>query len=257
MGWGMRQKKSFAILLSCLFVTMAAQAVVVVDAKKAPFDNSELPPRLRSALETRMRNDSSNRELNTYKVTVNADTNRLGEEPVIEGLGILAKDLKGVIPAEQLLSPYAKKWAYQLSEGHGPNCWHTSISSIFLGWAQPRRMPPKEFHCHVENSFEQIDRPSQWGDLIRLSAGQMEVHGFTYLGVDSSDPTRAIVFTKNGRYQSKFLFMDLATVRDYVYPGNDVTFYRKVRPAIDPKEDSSAPCYAESLTDDNWNGSEE
>lgn len=253
----MSQFKSFAILLSCLFVTAGAQALVVVDAKKQPFDNADLPPKLRSAMEKRMRTMPWSRELYTYKVTVNADTNRLGEEPVIEGLGIATKDLKGAVPAEQLLSPYARKWAYQMSAGHGPNCWHTSISSLFLGWSQPRRMPPKEFHCHVETSFEPIDRPSQWGDLIRLSAGPSEVHGFTYLGVDSADPTRAIVFTKNGRYQSRFLFMDLATVRDYVYPGNEVTFYRKVRTAIDPKEDASAPCYQAMLTDDSWSESEE
>jgi len=203
-------------------------------------------------MEKRIQKRGFNGDLFTYRVTVNADTNRLTEEPVIESLGIAAKDLKGVLPAEQLLSPYARQWAYKMSSGYGANCWHTSMSSIFLGWSQPRRMPPQEFRCHVEHSFEPIDRPSQWGDLIRLSSGEEEVHGFTFLGVDSSDPSRQIVFTKNGRYQSKFLFMDLATVRDYVYGGNEVSFYRKVRAAVDPKEDASAPCHSAMLTDDSW-----
>ncbi len=246
----MRSSKSCAILFSWLFVSQLSWGLVVVDTSKMPFDNNDLPPKLRAAVLAR----AQWREMHSYKVVVDAEKNKLEQEPVIEALGYV--NLKGKIAAENLLSPYAQKWAYQMSPGYGPNCWHTSMASIFLGWAQGRRMPPKEFTCHLKESFEQIDRPSQWGDLIRLSSANEEVHGFTYLGVDSQDPKLSIVFTKNGRMQSRFLFMDLATVEESVYPGNEITFFRRVRAAADPKEDKSAPCYAEMLTDDSW-GTEE
>lgn len=181
-------------------------------------------------------------ELATYRVNVEREKNRLEEEAVIRRLQIELSQYSATIPAEKLLSPYAQKWAYQMSKGYGANCWHTSMASIFLNWNQGRRMPPKEFSCLISNYFEPIDKPTQWGDLIRLSQGGEDVHGFTFLGIDSQDRNRSIVFTKNGRWQSRFLFMDLLTVREQIYPGNEISFFRAKKMAIDPKEDPSAPC---------------
>jgi hypothetical protein len=178
----------------------------------------------------------------TYRVTVDIAKNQLSEEPLLKDLGIDATKLSGVVPAEQLLSPFARKWAYKYQSEYGPNCWHSSMASIFLGWMKPRRLPPEEFSCLLKEYFIPIDKPSRWGDVIRLSYGNEEVHGFTYLGVDSKDSNRAIVFTKNGRAPSYYLFMDLNTVKDYVYPGNEISYFRPVKVALDPIEHLSAPC---------------
>lgn len=180
--------------------------------------------------------------LASYRVTVDTAKNDLTKEPALDRLGIDAKALTGILPAESILSEYAKRWAYKLSAGHGPNCWHTSMASIFPNWRVSRRMSADEFACHVRTSFVPIDRPLQWGDLIRLSYGNEEVHGFTFLGIDSKETKRSIVFTKNGRMQSYFLFMDLDTVKNQVYPGNEIHYYRAVKTAVDPREDSKAAC---------------
>lgn len=177
-----------------------------------------------------------------YKATVAHGETSLSPEPLWQLLKISLADLPEVIPAEDLLSPYARRWAYQSSEFDGPNCWHTSIASIFPGWQRPRYMAPEEFECHLKTSFEKITEPSQWGDLIRVHLGDEEVHGFTYLGVQRGDPGKQIVFTKNGYAQGYYLFMDLETVLTQVYPGNDVEFYREKNVAIDPAEHSDAPC---------------
>jgi len=156
-------------------------------------------------------------------------------------LGIDPKKLPKTVPAEQLLSEYAQKWAYKISEGPGANCWHTSISSINHNWIKPRRMLPPEFLCHLNTSFQHIDAPAQWGDLVRLSMGGSEVHGFTFLGLDRADSSRQIVFTKNGYAQGYFLFSDVQTVRN-IYFGCDATYFRRTKVAIDPIQDPSAPC---------------
>lgn len=209
-----------------------------------------LPEVTRRAVVERLASYYESNDLGSYRVKVDEAKNRLADEPILFLLGIDVAKLTGLIPAEKLLSSYAQKWAYQMSGGYGPNCWHTSMASIFRSWSKPRRMPPKEFACLVKTYFEPIERPSQWGDLIRLADGEEEVHGFTFLGEDSKVKDRFIVFTKNGRMQSRFLFMDLATVRDKVYPGNQVTYFRAKRMAIDPKENPSAPCQFED--DDGW-----
>ncbi len=177
----------------------------------------------------------------SYRVTVDTTENNLNDEPLLLNLGVKVKGLPKVVPAEQLLSEYAQKWAYKLSEKAGANCWHTSISSINHNWIKPRRMLPSEFLCHLRTAFEPIDAPSQWGDLIRLTAQNDEVHGFTFLGVDKKDTSKKIVFTKNGYAQGYFQFMDFQTVT-LIYSGTQPTYFRRVRAAIDPKEDASAPC---------------
>ena len=185
-----------------------------------------------------------------YRVTVDTQENNLNNEPLIQRLGIKVKDLPRVVPAEQLLSEYAQKWAYKDSEQNGANCWHTSIASINHKWEVPRRMFPPEFLCHLKNSFEPIDALSQWGDLVRISSGGEEIHGFTFLGVDSNEPAKKIVFTKNGYMRGNFLFMDFDTVTQMY--GGDVSYFRSIRAAIDPKADPSAPCAHAASLNGGW-----
>jgi hypothetical protein len=150
-----------------------------------------------------------------------------------------------VVPAEQLLSPYAGKWAYKLAENDGPNCWHTSIASIFPGWDKHRYMDPNEFACHIKNSFVPLQPKSmnelEFGDLIRLSTSGSEIHGFTFLGLDRKHPEEAIVFTKNGYARSRFLFMTLTTVRE-IYSNMEISFYRPSRTPTDPSTHANTEC---------------
>lgn len=107
-------------------------------------------------------------------------------------------------------------------------------------------MTPEEFSCHVKNSFTQLHPESlselEYGDLIRLTDDNGEVHGFTFLGPDRKKPDRFIVFTKNGWNRSRYLFMDLDTVWQEVYPNTDISYYRPHRTPIDPASGEETEC---------------
>jgi hypothetical protein len=182
-----------------------------------------------------------------YRVTVDTEAEDLSGEEILPRLSIDPAMLEGVLPAEDLLSPYAQEWAYRRSQRNGPNCWHTSIASVFPSWTNHRYMDDSEFSCHIEHSFTRLADATpgdlQFGDLIRLYRGNGEVHGFTYLGTARDNPTRHIVFTKNGYAQSYYLYMDLATVQNQIYPGNRVGYYRPHRVPTDPSEDETSECY--------------
>lgn len=194
---------------------------------------------LREAVLQRLHNGTR-----TYRAVVDARHNDLLKQRlIVDFLKIDIASLGEHIEAPSLLSDFGKRWAYQSSGDDGPNCWHSSIASISKGWVKARYMSPEEFTCHLENSFEEIATPSQWGDLIRIALKNEEVHGFTFLGVDRKNREKKIVFSKNGYRQSAYQIEDYDAVSDG-YGGSSETlkFYRRVREVLDPTEDSSAPC---------------
>lgn len=181
----------------------------------------------------------------SYKATVNADTEALADQSIFKRLSTNKSLFHGTHPAEQLLSSYARKWAYKMSDSNGPNCWHTSIASIFPNWEKHRYMDPNEFACHLKNSFIQLQPKNlnelEFGDLIRLANGSSEVHGFTFLGMDRKKPTEAIVFTKNGYARGRYLFMTLTTVRE-IYSNTEISFFRPTRTPDDPSTHTNSEC---------------
>jgi hypothetical protein len=180
----------------------------------------------------------------TYEASVNTRTNDLSIEPAFPRLDISLASLPEVTLAEQLLSPYAQKWAKKMSSSSGPNCYHTSMASIFLNWKKHRYMSPSEFRCHVLTSFEEIAKPEKWGDLISFwSSNTTPVHGFTFLGPDRIRPEKNMVFTKNGYAQSRFVFMTYDDVLSVYKSGTKlVRYYRPKAIALDPSEDPNSPC---------------
>lgn len=192
------------------------------------------------------------RETNSvYQVNVPTKVvNDLTKEAALVRLGIPFADLADVVKAEALLSPYGKRWAWKWSEYNGPNCYHTSVASIFDEWEKHRYMGPRELMCHQETYFDEIAKPEAWGDLISFNDGNdVPIHAFTYLGTDRKTPGRALVFTKNGYQRSRFLMMSYSAVYN-IYQGFGIRHIRYYRPkagvkAVDPAKVAQAPCYTE------------
>ncbi len=186
----------------------------------------------------------------SYKAFVDTKFNILTDEPALIRLKTPLDQLAELAPAEKMLSPYAQTWAYKQSSKNGPNCWHTSMASLFLGWTKHRYMGPNEYSCHLKTHFTPIEKLEKWGDMIAFdSSSHSPVHGLTYLGPDKADPKRTIVFTKNGYAQSKYLFMTLDDVKD-IYSPKYVNYYRPNKDVvIDPSEDPNAPCANEMRKD--------
>lgn len=150
------------------------------------------------------------------------------------------------VPAQNLLSPYAEKTAYSYSYFNGPNCWHTSIASIFKEWTQRRHMAEGEFSCLIRNYFVEVKSP-MFGDVVRFRGfNNKEIHSATFIGIDQISK-EAIVYTKNGYSKSEpWTFMSLADVKR-VYPeAINVLFFAPLRKALEPRNDAE-PCYNEYL----------
>lgn len=154
--------------------------------------------------------------------------------------------LKGSIAAEKLLSPYAERVAFTMSEKDGPNCWHTSIASIFAKWTKSRYMHDAEFGCHVETWFQEVKDP-KFGDLIRfLDEAGNELHGATFIGVDKQSQ-EAVVFTKNGYSMMQgWGFMTFADLKEVYSAVNSVKFYTPMVVALEPAQ-PGMECYQQYL----------
>jgi hypothetical protein len=108
----------------------------------------------------------------------------------------------------------------------------TSIASIFDVFKEPRYMDIPEFLFDLNSSFVKIKKPDHFGDLIRFVIPG-DIHAFTFLGVDSKDPNKQIVLTKNGYSSSYFTIMDAKQVYDIYSPGvKAIEYYRPVRPLL-------------------------
>lgn len=155
------------------------------------------------------------------------------------------ESLPETVPAQNLLSPYAESVAYTYAEVDGPNCWNTSISSIFKEWQVSRYMHNTEFTCHVKTWFKETNKP-KYGDLIRfLDASGRELHGATFVGVDS-ESEEIVVFTKNGYSKlSPWTFMSMKEMKEVYTPEvASVRFYEPQRVAIMPTK-AGMDCFQE------------
>lgn len=150
-----------------------------------------------------------------------------------------------VVDAASLLSPYAASMANQKSSQIGPNCWHTALAALFPSWKERRFVGDKEFSCHLQTSFKETKSP-KFGDIIRFRNGDGEVHGATYIGIDTT--TKEIVtFTKNG-YDNRFpiVFMSLSKLKKVYRDASTITFWEPKQEALNPEKKGMA-CYEESL----------
>lgn len=184
----------------------------------------------------------------SYQAWVYTQQNDLKAEPAMVRLGVPFETIAASVWAEALLSVYAQKWAKKWSTFDGPNCYHTSMASIFTEWTAARYMGPQELLCHQRTYFDPIEKLEQWGDMVSLDdAAGVPIHAFTYLGADRAHPEKKIVFTKNGYRVSPFLYMtyDDVYAAYSAYGIASAKFYRpkKDAKAIDPKDHPDAPCY--------------
>lgn len=150
------------------------------------------------------------------------------------------------VPAQTLLSPYAEKVAFTMSPKDGPNCWHTSIASLFAKWTKSRYMHDAEFSCHVRTWFREVNEP-QFGDLIRfLDGAGEELHGATFIGVDKATQ-EAVVFTKNGYSNAEgWGFMTFADLKEVYSNVESVKFYTPIETALEP-QDAGMKCYQQYI----------
>lgn len=152
----------------------------------------------------------------------------------------------GVIPAQDLLAPFARSKALTYPREEIVNCWYTAIASISPDFESARYMTDKELSCHLESSFEQVDEP-RFGDLVRFrDAKGEEVHAATYIGTDAATG-KIVVFSKNGpTIETPFGFTTLDVLRERVYSETKtVTFHRPKREVLDPKRPGQ-PCFREA-----------
>jgi len=183
----------------------------------------------------------------SYATWVYTQQNDLKSEPAMIRLGVGFDTLAPSVWSEKLLSTYAQKWAKKWSTFDGPNCYHTSVASIMQEWDTARYMGPQELLCHQRTYFDPIEKLEQWGDMISLDdSNGVPVHAFTYLGIDHAEPSRKIVFTKNGYRVSPFLYMSYDEVYR-VYESYGVKSVRYFRPKTgvtipDPKTHTDSPC---------------
>lgn len=115
------------------------------------------------------------------------------------------------VPVEFLLSDFARKWANKNSGQEGPNCFYSAIASINEGWETPRYMSESEFICNLEQSFDEIGELEKFGDtLVLFSKDGIPEHAATYVG--RSQKGKKILFTKNGKTEGFYLFLELDTL---------------------------------------------
>ncbi|MDZ4678029.1 MAG: hypothetical protein SGI74_11050 [Oligoflexia bacterium] len=163
--------------------------------------------------------------LTAYKVMVKTKNNDLQNMEVIKRLRINLNSLPENVGAEKLLSEYARRWAYNVSDSDGPNCLHTSLAAIFSRWTEPMYLDQPDFLFYRNGVFKVIPEPTQWGDMIYFDLGR-DYHAFNFLGLDLKDPSKKIVFSKNGYERGHFLFMDLEDVKALYAPIAKITYHR-------------------------------
>lgn len=153
---------------------------------------------------------------------------------------------QGVIPAQNLLTSFAKSKALTFPSDEVVNCWYTAIASVMPGFKQARYMDDAEFACQLKVGFTITSKP-QFGDVVRFQdSSGVEVHGAVYIGVDKANG-QAIVFSKNGpTRETPFGFTTIDSLKSRVYSETaKITYYRPKKKLIDPTSESQE-CYKEA-----------
>jgi hypothetical protein len=165
-----------------------------------------------------------------YRANIDTRQPDIAQSRLFAKIGVDVAKLPKMVGAEKLLSPLMAKWAYHLSDSDGPNCAFTAFASIFSEFTGLRYMDRAEMDNRVASLLTPIAQPDQWGDVIRFYTAN-DFHLFTFLGYDKNNPSKKIVFTKNGYGQSRFVFMDYDEVYS-IYNGlfgvQAVRYYRRV-----------------------------
>ncbi len=177
-------------------------------------------------------------------IVVNIDTTQAAFAAQTNIKNYIGRSASGNVEATKLLSSYAEAQAYKKPSSSGPNCWHSSIASIFSSWGNTKRfVGDKEFACHMKTSFKETKKPT-FGDVIRFRDDKgAEVHGATYIGVDGDG--KAIAFSKNGYDREQgYYFMTLDTVKRVYSEGSSITYWTPMKEAKDPQQ--GMDCYEES-----------
>jgi hypothetical protein len=163
-------------------------------------------------------------------IDVRANRDELKKSFVIQELNVDLDRLNARVPAQELLSRYAQDYVYKFMENSGPNCIYSAIASIFEGFEPPRYMDIPEFLQDMTDYIQPIDKPDQWGDIVRFVIPG-DIHAFTFLGRDAKDPGVQIVLTKNGYSPSHLTVMNYDEVYQLYaeYGIQAVEYYRPVK----------------------------
>ncbi|MEI6804914.1 MAG: hypothetical protein WCK49_00215 [Myxococcaceae bacterium] len=168
-----------------------------------------------------------------YHPVLDLDKSELQNEPILARLHPNLSAFGPDAPIEQLLSSFGRQWAKKNSEEEGPNCFFSAIASLNEGWNTPRFMSEPELMCHLKRSFIEIDELTQFGDaLVLFGEDGTPEHAATYVGQLSTG--EKIIFTKNGRRPSFYLFMDLDTItgNEHSYKGSKPKFFRSIKTSL-------------------------
>lgn len=178
-------------------------------------------------------------QLPAYRVQVNVPEIKTQIESswVVQNLSLNLNSFGTQTPAQDLLSRFVQNWIYRFSKVDGPNCIFSAVAALYAELEQPRYMDSAEFLGHMNRSFVRIEKPEQWGDIIRFVIPG-DIHAMVYLGEDRNEPQTQIVLTKNGYRASYLSFMSLDQVKS-IYTGySGIEYYRAVKP-LDLSETST------------------
>lgn len=132
------------------------------------------------------------------------------------------------IPFEEATtSEFLHTWAYKRSNQDGPNCFQSALATVDDNWKEPRFVSGKDFLSELDRSFFEISEPRKFGDIAVLFEGSIPQHAASFVGKDKKGQN--IVFTKNGRRDGYYLFMDLHDLmnHEFAYKGTTVKFFRR------------------------------
>lgn len=179
----------------------------------------------------------------TYDVVVPVtELHKLQTNFVVRSLNTLPS--ASPVPAQNLLSSFAREWLNRPAPLDGPNCFHASIAGVSENWNAPRFMDEFEHGKHMSDHAEPITWNGrsglEFGDILVFSTGDYgQVHAATYIGDFNGE---AIVFQK-ASYGSEtpYAFMkmhDAINLYNEAAEGPDlepgITVYRLKSKVIDP-----------------------
>lgn len=131
------------------------------------------------------------------------------------------------IPYELICpSEFLKTWIYKQSGKLGPNCYHSALAAKEYPWLLPQFISEEEFQRELNDNFKEISEPEKFGDIAVLRDGSKLEHAASFVGKNQND--ELIVFTKNGKEDGYYLFMNLHDLMtdDFAYANTTVKFYR-------------------------------
>jgi hypothetical protein len=133
------------------------------------------------------------------------------------------------VPIEYVTdSAFMNTWAYRRSGKDGPNCFHCALAVADNSWLVPRFISPETFKNELSTSFLEVSEP-KFSDLAVFYNGSSIEHAASFVGKDQDG--ESIVFTKNGRADGYYLFMDVRELmsHSFAYTGTSVKYFSSIK----------------------------